>query len=123
MYKFTSVTKNADGSATYKVAYNDYHKFLVLTKSAVNAVIYEYSNNVWFSKIEADDGYNNINIHTKYDSLDAFDDGFDIYISLSGLQTTFYQYMNYNYNVGTTIKVYNKDNTLLKTYKFPELLQ
>ena len=26
-YKFTSVTKNADGSATYKIGYNDYHGF------------------------------------------------------------------------------------------------
>lgn len=123
IYKFTSVTKNADGSATYKVPYNDYHKFLLTAKSAVNAVVYEYSNNVWFSKIENDDGYNNINIYTKYNSLDNFDDGFDIYISLSGLQATFYQYVHYNYNVGTTIKVYNKDNNLLATYKFPEQLK
>lgn len=123
IYKFTSVTKNADGSATYKVPYNDYHKFLLTSKSAVNAVVYEYSNNVWFSKIENDDGYNNINIYTKYNSLDNFDDGFDIYISLSGLQATFYQYAHYNYNVGTTIKVYNKDNNLLATYKFPEQLK
>lgn len=122
-YKFKTITKNSDGSATYTVDYNDYHKFLLITKSAVNAVVYEYSNNVWFSKIEADDGYNNINIYTKYDSLDAFDDGFGIYIALSGLQTTFYQYMHYNYDVGTTIKVYNKNNTLLATYKFPKLLK
>lgn len=123
IYKFTSVTKNSDGSATYKIGYNDYHKFLLTSKSAVNAVVYEYSNNVWFSKIENDDGYNNIKIHTKYDSLDNFDDGFNIYISLSGLQATFYQYMHYNYSVGTTITVYNKNNTLLATYKFPELLK
>ena len=123
IYKFTSVTKNADGSATYTVTYNDYHKFLLTAKSAVNAVVYEYSNNVWFSKIETDDGYNNIKIYTKYNTLDNFDDGFDIYISLSGLQATFYQYMNCNYNVGTTIYVYNKDNAVLATYKFPELLK
>ncbi len=123
IYKFMGVTKNSDGSATYKVKYNDYHKFLLTTKSAVNAVVYEYSNNVWFSKIENDDGYNNIKIHTKYDSLDSFDDGFSIYIALSGLQATFYQYMHYEYSVGTTITVYNKDNVILATYKFPELLK
>lgn len=123
IYKFTSVAKNSDGSATYKIPYNDYHKLLLTSKSAVNAVVYEYSNNVWFSKIQNDDGYNNIKIYTKYDSLDNFDDGFGIYISLSGLQTTFYQYMHYNYNVGTTIEVYNKDNTLLATYKFPDMLK
>lgn len=123
IYKFKSVTKNADGSATYTVSYNDYHKFLLTSKSAVNAVVYEYSNNVWFSKIEADEGYNNIKIYTKYDSLDNFDEGFGIYISLSGLQASFYQYMHYDYNVGTTITVYNKDNVVLGTYKFPELLK
>lgn len=123
IYKFTSVTKNSDGSATYKVKYNDYHKFLLTSKSAVNAVVYEYSNNVWFSKIENDDGYNNIKIYTKYNSLNDFDDGFGIYISLSGLQATFYQYMHYNYSVGTTITVYNKNNDVLATYKFPELLK
>ena len=123
IYKFMGVTKNSDGSATYKIKYNDYHKFLLTAKSAVNAVVYEYSNNVWFSKIESDDGYNNIKIYTKYDSLDNFDDGFNIYISLSGLQATFYQYMHYNYSVGTTITVYNKNNAVLATYKFPELLK
>ncbi len=123
MYNFKSVSKNNDGSATYTVSYNDYHKFLLTAKSAVNAVVYEYSNNTWFSKIEADEGYNNIKIYTKYDSLDSFDDGFGIYIVASGTQATFYQYMHYDYSVGTTITVYNKDNKLLATYEFPEFIK
>ncbi|MBQ7045450.1 MAG: hypothetical protein IJN65_03040 [Clostridia bacterium] len=122
-YNFTSVTKNADGSATYKIGYNDYHKFLLLSKSSVNAIVYKYKHNTWFSEISADTGYNNIKIYTKYNSLEDFDSDFGLYIAASGLQTTFYQYMNYNCSVGTTITVYNKDNVLLATYKFPDLLK
>ncbi|MBQ5598236.1 MAG: hypothetical protein IIU66_07080 [Clostridia bacterium] len=122
-YKFTSVTKNADGSATYKIGYNDYHGFLLKSQSSVNAVVYKYKNNIWFSEIDADAGYNNIKIYTKYNSLEDFDDDFGVYIAMSGLQTTFYQYMNYNCSVGATITVYNKDNILLETYEFPDLLK
>lgn len=122
-YKFKSVEKNADGSATYKIGYNDYHGFLLISQSSVNAVVYKYKHNIWFSKIDADAGYNNIKIYTKYNSLEDFDDDFGAYIALSGLQTTFYQYMHLNYSVGTTITVYNKDNAVLETYKFPDLLK
>ncbi len=122
-YNFTSVTKNADGSATYKIGYNDYHRFLLLSKTSVNAVVNKYKHNTWFSKIDSDTGYNNIKIHTKYNSLEDFDSDFGVYIATSGLQTTFYQYMNYNCSVGTTITVYNKDDVVLQTYKFPDLLK
>ena len=122
-YKFINITKNADGSATYKIGYNDYHRFLLISQSSVNAVVYKYKHNIWFSKTDADAGYNNIKIYTKYDSLDKFDNDFGVYIAMSGLQTTFYQYINYNYSVSTTITVYNKDNVLLETYNFPDLLK
>ena len=122
-YKFTSITKNANGSATYKIGYNDYHGFLLITKSSVNGVVNKYKNNIWFSEISADSGFNNIKIYTKYNSLEEFDDEFSVYVALSGVQTTFYQYVNYNYSVGTTITVYNKDNVLLETYKFPDLIK
>lgn len=122
-YKFTSITKNADGSATYKIGYNDYHGFLLITKSSVNGVVNKYKNNIWFSEISADSGFNNIKIYTKYNSLEEFDDDFGVYIAMSGIQTTFYQYVNYNCSVGTTITVYNKDNVLLETYKFPDLIK
>ena len=122
-YKFKSVTKNSDGSATYKIGYNDYHGMLLMSQSSVNAVVYKYKHNIWFSKIDADAGYNNIKIYTKYNSLEDFDDDFGAYIALSGLQTTFYQYMHFNYSVGTTITVYNKDNAVLETYKFPNSLK
>lgn len=122
-YKFKSVTKNSDGSATYKIGYNDYHGMLLMSQSSVNSVVYKYKHNIWFSEIDADAGYNNIKIYTKYNSLEDFDDDFSAYIALSGLQTTFYQYMHFNYSVGTTITVYNKDNAVLETYKFPDLLK
>lgn len=122
-YKFKSVTKNSDGSATYKIGYNDYHGMLLMSQSSVNAVVYKYKHNIWFSEIDADAGYNNIKIYTKYNSLEDFGDDFGAYIALSGLQTTFYQYMHFNYSVGTTITVYNKDNAVLETYKFPDLLK
>ena len=122
-YKFTSITKNANGSATYKIGYNDYHGFLLITKSSVNGVVNKYKNNIWFSEISADSGFNNIKIYTKYNSLEEFDDDFGVYIAMSGIQTTFYQYVNYNCSVGTTITVYNKDNVLLETYKFPDLIK
>ena len=122
-YNFKSVTKNSDGSATFKIGYNDYHKFLLITKSSVNAVVNKYKHNIWFSEIKADDGYNNIKISTKYNLLEDFDEDFSIYIAATGIQTTFYQYLHYNYSVGTTITVYNKDNVLLATYKFPDLLK
>ena len=123
VYKFKSVIKNADGSATYKIGYNDYYGFLLISQSNVNAVVNKYKNNIWFSKIDCDAGYNNIKIYTKYNSLEDFDDDFGVYIAMSGLQTTFYQYMNYNYSVGTTITVYNKENVVLASYKFPDLLK
>lgn len=122
-YKFKSVSKNSDGSATYKIGYNDYYGFLLISQSSVNSVVNKYKHNIWFSKIDVDAGYNNIKIFTQYNSLEDFDDDFDVYITLSGLQTTFYQYINYNYSVGTTITVYNKDNVVLATYKFPDLLK
>ena len=122
-YKFISITKNSDGSATYKIGYNDYHGFLIITKSSVNGVVNKYKNNIWFSEISADSGYNNIKIYTNYDSLEEFDDDFGVYITMSGIQTTFYQYVNYNFSVGTTITVYNKDNVILETYKFPDLIK
>ncbi|MBO5106077.1 MAG: hypothetical protein J6C29_04175 [Clostridia bacterium] len=122
-YKFKSVAKKSDGSATYKIGYNDYYRFLLISQTSVNSVVNKYKHNIWFTKIDVDAGYNNIKIYTKYTSLEDFDDDFEVYIALSGLQTTFYQYMNYNYSVGTTITVYNKDNTVLETYKFPDLLK
>lgn len=122
-YKFKSVAKKSDGSATYKIGYNDYYRFLLISQTSVNSVVNKYKHNIWFTKIDVDAGYNNIKIYTKYTSLEDFDDDFEVYIALSGLQTTFYQYMNYNYSVGTTITVYNKDNAVLETYKFPDLLK
>ena len=120
-YKFISVAKNADASATYKIGYNDYHGFLLMSKSSVNSVVYKYKHNIWFSETNVDAGYHNIKIYTKYESLKDFDDDFGFYIAKTGLQTTFYQYIHYNYSVGTTITVYNKENVLLQTYNFPEL--
>ncbi|MBE6762601.1 MAG: hypothetical protein E7551_10020 [Ruminococcaceae bacterium] len=122
-YNFKSVTKNFDGSATFKIGYNDYYKFLLISKSSVNAVVSSYKHNVWFSEIKADEGFNNIKISTKYNSLEDFDENFAVYIAESGIQTTYYQYLHYNYSVGTTITVYNKDNVLLATYEFPDLLK
>lgn len=122
-YNFKSVTKNSDGSATFKIGYNDYYKFLLISKSSVNAVVSSYKHNVWFSEIKADEGFNNIKISTKYNSLEDFDENFAVYIAASGIQTTYYQYLHYNYSVGTTITVYNKDNVVLATYKFPDLLK
>ena len=122
-YKFISVAKNADGSATYKIGYNDYHGFLLKSQSSVNAVVYKYKHNIWFDKTDVDAGYNNIKIYTKYNSLEDFDDDFGVYVAMSGLQTTFYQYMHYNYSVGTSITVYNKDNVVLATHTFPEILK
>ena len=122
-YNFKSVTKNSDGSATFKIGYNDYHKFLLITKSSVNAVVNKYKHNIWFFEVKSDEGFNNVKISTKYNSLEDFDEDFAIYIAATGIQTTFYQYLHYNYSVGTTITVYNKDNLLLATYKFPDLLK
>lgn len=123
LYRFISVSKNADGSATYKIGYNDYHGFLLISRSNVNAVVNKYKHNTWFTEIRSDAGFSDIQIYTMYTTLEEFDDEFGLYIAMSGVQTTFYQYLNYNYSVGTTITVYNKDNIVLGSYRFPDLLK
>lgn len=125
-YRFTGITKNTDGSATYTIDQNDFHRCRLILTSNANGLVSGLKNLSTVSKVEYTHGvYGTIKVYTTHTTATQLqtDDTLAKAVLSAGLQATVVQYFDIDQNVGSTFQLYGANGTLLATTKFPQTLQ
>ncbi len=125
-YRFTGIRKNADGSATYTIGQNDFHRCRLILTSNANGLISGLEKLNTVSKVEYTYGkYATIKVYTTHTSAAQVqaDETLAQNVLAAGLQATVVQYFDIDQNVGCTFNLYSPNGTLLATSKFPAILQ
>jgi hypothetical protein len=122
-YNFTGITKNSDGSATYSIGYNDYHRFRLIFGSSTTASVTDFKKLSTVRKVDYNEGYGKVKIYTTYSTVDELDDRFSAMLLVAGLKTTTYQYFSAYDSIGTDIEIYDKNDNLIGVSKYPDVLK
>lgn len=122
-YKFTGINKNSDGSATYSIGYNDYHKFRLIMGSSTTASVTDFKKLSTVRDVQYSNGYGKVKIFTTYLSIDEIDGQFSNLLLVAGIKTTTYQYISFYDAVGTEIEIYDKDDNLIGVSKYPDVIK
>lgn len=125
-YKFTGITKNSDGSATYSVGYNDAARYRLILGSQINGSISGLKKLSTVTKVEfTQHEYGTVKIYTTHrDAAQLQGDQPLLTNTLAiGISATVYQYFHMGQSVGCTLQFYNADGALIATSPYPALLQ
>lgn len=125
-YQFTGIRKNSDGSATYFIDQNDFHRCRLILSSNANGLISGLKNISTVKDVQYTHGqYATVKVYTTHNSVVALQADNDLAqkIVAAGLESTVVQYFDIDQNVGCVFELYGADNALLAVSAFPDLLR
>lgn len=125
-YRFTGIRKNSDGSATYLIEQNDFHRCRLILSSNANAVISGLKRISTVRDVQYTQGqYTTVKVYTSHNSVETLqaDNNLAQNIVVAGLEAIVVQYFDIDQNVGCAFELYSADQTLLSTSVFPNVLR
>lgn len=124
-YRFIGIRKNADGSATYTIDQNDFHRCRLILSSNANALVSGLKQLNTVNDVKFTHGqYNKLKVYTTHTTAAQVqgDNTLAQKIIAAGLQATVVQYFDIDQSVGCVFEIYDSDNALLATSTFPDIL-
>ncbi len=125
-YRFTGIAKNADGSATYTIDQNDFHRCRLVFTSNANGLVSGLEKLSTVTDVEFTYAqYGKIKVYTAHSDATQLQADTTLAQSIvaAGLQVTVVQYFDIDQSIGSTFEIYGANGTLLATTKFPTVLQ